>query len=751
MIQLGTDHDHSSGHGSGGGERSIRKLGVVALINLGGFVIELAGGLLFGSVALIGDAFHMLFDALAYVLAFGAAYISRRAKPGEYWSYGLDRIEPFTAFLNGILLVPMVGYLVWESYQRFLNPVEIDPLMTAGLATGGLLVNFASVYYLQGGEMNLNEKGAYYHLIGDTGASVAVIVSMLVVEFTGSTIADPITAVLIAVIIIWSAVKLLRESGEIFFQRSPVSVDEVETRLKEIEGIVEPRKVETSDSMPPSLHLDVDEFVARVEDGTLIDDPWSDEWMADALESWGTYIEEMPTAARQEYGGTVYTLSAVCPLFAVGAFLSFERIFELLYDDPAVIHQALEFHTANLVTWVEAVESVFEDAGIAPPKFQLPTEILPMLSPEHAREFCLPYYRRIFEASDSAIKVFHCDNHVTPMADVVGELGANIYRGNFCDYATLRDRLSDDVAIMGNVPPVRVLTNGTPEDVAACGRWLIGECAPGGGFILSAGGSFDLRGQTSDENIEAMVECAERFGSYPITVEPGTVPSVYRSFVTASFPMESDHRADDGSAAVRTSVAAAVRDGDRDAVRKHLQDALQAGDSRDEPVAELRGGLVAAEHYYWAEEYYYPELLRSDRAYEAGLAELGGLEDLTNGTAVIGSLRSIFESGNIVVRTILHAAGLEVVDLGANVSPEEFVEEAAAVDADLVAMGVYMPRNFGHVQDVERLRQEEGRDFRTVAGGVGIGYAPAGEEFAVDATVVDTSTLRETVNGLLAG
>ena len=210
----------------------------VALINIVGFVIELAGGLLFGSVALVGDAFHMLFDALAYVLAFGAAYVSRRAEPGEYWSYGLDRVEPFTAFLNGILLVPMVGYLVWESYQRFLNPIEIDPLMTAGLATGGLLVNFASVYYLQGGEMNLNEKGAYYHLIGDTGASVAVIVSMLVVEFTGSTLADPITAVLIAVIIIWSAVKLLRESGEIFFQRSPVSVDEIENRLREVDGVV---------------------------------------------------------------------------------------------------------------------------------------------------------------------------------------------------------------------------------------------------------------------------------------------------------------------------------------------------------------------------------------------------------------------------------------------------------------------------------------------------------------------------------
>ncbi|MGZ0748572.1 cation diffusion facilitator family transporter [Haloparvum sp. AD34] len=234
---MGKDHSHGSERDQRGGE-SIRKLGGVAIINLVGFAIELTGGLLFGSVALIGDAFHMLFDALAYVLALGAAYVAQRAQPGEYWSYGLDRIEPFTAFLNGILLVPMVGYLVWESYQRYLDPVEIDPMMTAALATGGLLVNFGSVYYLQGGDMNLNEKGAFYHLLGDTGASVAVIVSMFVIEYTDVTVVDPLTAVLIGGIIIWSAVKLLRESGEIFFQRSPVSVDDVEERLTNLEGIV---------------------------------------------------------------------------------------------------------------------------------------------------------------------------------------------------------------------------------------------------------------------------------------------------------------------------------------------------------------------------------------------------------------------------------------------------------------------------------------------------------------------------------
>ena len=228
-----TDDDHTHGRGEG----SVRKLGLVAVINLIGFGIELVGGLAFGSVALLGDAFHMLFDALAYVLALGAALVARRAEPTGQWSYGLQRVEPFAAFLNGVLLVPMVVYLVYESYQRYLSPVTINTDMTILLAAGGLLVNFGSVYVLQGGEMNLNERGAYYHLIGDTGASIAVIVSMLVIKFTGLTIVDPITAVVIAGLIIWSAVKILRESTAIFFQKSPVSIEEVREVIQTIDGV----------------------------------------------------------------------------------------------------------------------------------------------------------------------------------------------------------------------------------------------------------------------------------------------------------------------------------------------------------------------------------------------------------------------------------------------------------------------------------------------------------------------------------
>jgi len=105
------------------------------------------------------------------------------------------------------------------------------------LALGGLGVNLLSVYVLQGREMNLNERGAYYHLLGDAGGSVAVVVSMVVVEFTGFTVVDPVIAVFIAVLVLWSAGKLLRGSGEIFLHAAPVTRGDIETRLRTVPGV----------------------------------------------------------------------------------------------------------------------------------------------------------------------------------------------------------------------------------------------------------------------------------------------------------------------------------------------------------------------------------------------------------------------------------------------------------------------------------------------------------------------------------
>jgi cobalt-zinc-cadmium efflux system protein len=227
-------HDHA-GHDHG--DTSTRKLALVAVINVLGFLAELAGGLLFGSVALLSDAVHMLFDALAYMMAFAAAFVATRYDTSSRYSFGLHRLEPLSAFINGALLLPMVGFILYEAYGRFLDPVAIAAGPTLAIAVGGLLVNLLSVYVIEGGEMSLNERGAFYHLLGDAGGSIAVIVSVLAIEYTGIGVLDPITAGLIALVIVWSAGKLLRGSGEIFLHRTPLDIDEVRTAIEETDGV----------------------------------------------------------------------------------------------------------------------------------------------------------------------------------------------------------------------------------------------------------------------------------------------------------------------------------------------------------------------------------------------------------------------------------------------------------------------------------------------------------------------------------
>jgi len=231
------EHGHDHDHGGVDESTSNRTLALVAAINVVGFCLELVGGLLFGSVALLGDAVHMLFDVFAYGLAFLAAYTAAEYDRTNRWSYGLHRLEPVAAFVNGALLLPMVGFILYESYHRFLAPVGIDPTKTILLAGAGLLVNVLSVVVLHGDDLGLNERGAFYHLLGDSAASVAVIVSTAVVALTGVQAVDPLTAVLIGTVVLWSAGKVLVGSGRILLDRSPVSTAELRATLLDVDGV----------------------------------------------------------------------------------------------------------------------------------------------------------------------------------------------------------------------------------------------------------------------------------------------------------------------------------------------------------------------------------------------------------------------------------------------------------------------------------------------------------------------------------
>jgi len=201
--------------------------------------LEVAGGILSNSLALLGDAGHMLVDGLALGLSLFAMTLARRP-PTPSRTYGYHRAEIMAALANGTLLVLVSLYIFYEAYQRFFDPPQVrTPLMIA-VAAIGLVANLAMVLLLRRRSRDsLNVKAAFWHIVGDTVSSVGVILGGLIILVTGWYIADPIIAVFIGVIILWGAVRIVRESADILLESVPrhIRVEEVIAAIKGVPGV----------------------------------------------------------------------------------------------------------------------------------------------------------------------------------------------------------------------------------------------------------------------------------------------------------------------------------------------------------------------------------------------------------------------------------------------------------------------------------------------------------------------------------
>jgi len=188
-------------------------------------LVELVGGLWSGSLALLADAGHMLTDTVALGLAYGAARLARRpADPLR--SYGYHRVQILAAFINGIGFMLMVGWILVEAAQRMLNPPQVMGEMMLGVAVLGLLVNLAAFKLLHGGHQHdLNVRSALLHVLGDLLGSAAAIVAGVVILLTGWMPIDPLLSVLVALLILRSAVRVVRQSGHILLEGAPVDQD----------------------------------------------------------------------------------------------------------------------------------------------------------------------------------------------------------------------------------------------------------------------------------------------------------------------------------------------------------------------------------------------------------------------------------------------------------------------------------------------------------------------------------------------
>ncbi len=211
-------HDHDHRHGS-------RRL-LFALTLTGGFMVaEVVGGLLSGSLALLADAGHMLTDTVSLALAWLATRISRRPAD-RLRSYGYHRMQILAAFANGVFFIFLVGWIGVEAVQRLLEPRPILGGLMMWVAVLGLLVNVVAFALLHTGDHgNLNIRAAALHVLGDLLGSVAAIVAAVVILFTGWTPIDPLLSILVALLILNSAWRIVRESGHILLEGTPPQVD----------------------------------------------------------------------------------------------------------------------------------------------------------------------------------------------------------------------------------------------------------------------------------------------------------------------------------------------------------------------------------------------------------------------------------------------------------------------------------------------------------------------------------------------
>lgn len=202
-------------------------------------VVEVVGGLLAGSLALVADAGHMLSDSSAILLSLIAMRVAGRP-PDLRRTYGWGRSEILAALLNGATLVALSGWIVWEAIERIREPQVVNGPALLGVATVGLVVNLVAAKLLHGhSHDNLNVKGAYLHVLGDLLGSVGALAAGAVILFTGWTAADPLISVLIAMLVLFSAWRLIRDATDVLMESAPrhIDVDALIGDLATIDGL----------------------------------------------------------------------------------------------------------------------------------------------------------------------------------------------------------------------------------------------------------------------------------------------------------------------------------------------------------------------------------------------------------------------------------------------------------------------------------------------------------------------------------
>ena len=230
----GGDHHHARGHHHGHSHGAAvddeRRVGRAFVIIFVFMLIEVVGGLMAGSLALLADAGHMVSDAAALGMSWAALRLGKRAADVER-TYGYKRLEVLVAFVNGCTLFVIAGWIVIEAIRRFAAPVEVLGGTMLVVAIAGLLANIVAFLVLNGGNReNLNMRSAWLHVLGDLLGFVVAIIAAGVILLTGWSPIDPILSVVVAILILKSAFQIVKSSTHILLEGAPSGLNIGELR-----------------------------------------------------------------------------------------------------------------------------------------------------------------------------------------------------------------------------------------------------------------------------------------------------------------------------------------------------------------------------------------------------------------------------------------------------------------------------------------------------------------------------------------
>ncbi len=238
-------------------------------------------------------------------------------------------------------------------------------------------------------------------------------------------------------------------------------------------------------------------------------DPLKDGLMPKALETLRTMLDHCPKTWIDQYGYLAGSAVVLGPTDVAGLARGYDIFGMDLYKRPEVAHHLMTVATETIIRYLKAQEEI----GGKFHRFMVADDSIGFISKRHFVEFSMPYIRRIFDAFPYAIKILHCDANTTHLLDVITDTGMDVF--NFdsnMDIALVKQKIGDRICLLGNISPLKVLLEGTPEEVDAECRRLIEHGKPGGGYILTAG-SGTARG-TPPENIDAMIRACEKYGRY---------------------------------------------------------------------------------------------------------------------------------------------------------------------------------------------------------------------------------------------